>query len=83
MDVKVVKYALIDLCLLSVFLQPLHPNSTGNCTTVDGKPAELVDVNGTHCTSGLGLSETQFNLLYAIFAWTLVEQINFVLFTFS
>ena len=56
--------------LLLVFLQPLNPNSTGNCTTVDGEPAELKDVNGTHCTSGLGLTETQFNLLYAIYAWT-------------
>ena len=68
-----VKYAsLIDrfVPFVGFFLYPLHPNSTGNCTTVDGEPAEFVNVSGTHCTSGLGLSETQFNLLYAIFAWT-------------
>ena len=66
-----VKHAhLINKFVLLVFLQPLHPNSTGNCTTVDGKPTELVNVSGAHCTSGLGLTETQFNLLYAIYAWT-------------
>ncbi|XP_078362770.1 lysosomal dipeptide transporter MFSD1-like [Oculina patagonica] len=56
--------------LQATFTAPLHPNSTGNCTTVDGEPAELVHVNGTHCKSGLELSETEYNLLYAIYAWT-------------
>lgn len=51
-------------------LQPSHPNSTGNCTTVDGKPIDKIHSNGTHCTSGLEMTETQFNLLYAIYAWT-------------
>ncbi|KAJ7377280.1 hypothetical protein OS493_030091 [Desmophyllum pertusum] len=55
---------------VSMRAEPLQPNSTGNCTTVDGEPAALVHANGTHCTSGLGLSETEFNLLYAIYAWT-------------
>lgn len=41
-----------------------------NCTTVDGKPEELMYANGTHCTSGLGLTETEYNLLYSIYAWT-------------
>lgn len=56
--------------LLLSLLQPSHPNSTGNCTTVDGKPIDKIHSNGTHCTSGLELTETQFNLLYAIYAWT-------------
>ncbi|RMX44324.1 hypothetical protein pdam_00018870 [Pocillopora damicornis] len=56
--------------LQNTFTAPSHPNSTGSCTTVDGKPIDKIHSNGTHCTSGLELTETQFNLLYAIYAWT-------------
>ncbi|PFX25632.1 Major facilitator superfamily domain-containing protein 1 [Stylophora pistillata] len=56
--------------LQNTFTAPLHPNSTGNCSTVDGKPIDKIHSNGTHCSSGLELTETQFNLLYAIYAWT-------------
>jgi len=57
--------------LQTTFTSPLHPNDTmKNCTTIDGEPAELLHTNGTHCTSGLGLTETQYNLLYSIYAWT-------------
>ena len=57
----------ISVCF---FLQPLNPNATGNCTTVDGEPMELAHGNGTHCTRGVGLTETEFNLLYSVYAVT-------------
>lgn len=57
--------------LQDTFTAQLHPNKTmHNCTTIDGKPASGLHSNGTNCTSGLGLTETQYNLLYSIYAWT-------------
>ena len=65
-----IRVVYLFVCLF-VCIQSLHPNSTGNCSTVDGYPKEaLNNTDGAHCTSGLGLTETQFNLLYSIVSWT-------------
>ncbi|KAK2574540.1 Major facilitator superfamily domain-containing protein 1 [Acropora cervicornis] len=57
--------------LQNTFTLPLHPNDTlKNCITIDGKRSERMHLNGTDCTSGLGLTETQYNLLYSVYAWT-------------
>lgn len=57
--------------LQNIFTSPLHPNDTfKNCSTIDGKPAEPIYLNGTPCITGLGLTETQYNLLYSVYAWT-------------
>lgn len=56
-----------------VFLfQNINPNSTGNCSVIHywNGTKDGIPYNGTECYAGLGLTQTQFNLLYSIYAWT-------------